>query len=133
MRQSAAFFASDGESARRCSVSAVAPTSLLVGSSNSDFHEFGRVTLDMCGQSGQGGRARGWTIESIGLATESISCFPTTRPTCVMAAIETPELARKAVVVGGGPVGCLVALSLAKSGWRVEVYEGRSGGSLARA
>ncbi|KAH7107576.1 FAD/NAD-binding domain-containing protein [Auriculariales sp. MPI-PUGE-AT-0066] len=32
---------------------------------------------------------------------------------------------RIAVVVGGGPVGCLTALSLAKLGWRVELYEGR--------
>jgi flavin-dependent dehydrogenase len=46
-----------------------------------------------------------------------------------MATIEMPELARKAVVVGGGPVGCLTALSLARSGWRVELYEGRKGGS----
>jgi kynurenine 3-monooxygenase len=34
---------------------------------------------------------------------------------------------RKAVVVGGGPVGCLSALSLAKMGWVVELYEGRAG------
>ncbi len=40
-----------------------------------------------------------------------------------------PELARKAVVVGGGPVGCLTALSLARSGWRVELYDGRKGWS----
>ncbi|KAL5529229.1 hypothetical protein ACEPAG_5213 [Sanghuangporus baumii] len=33
--------------------------------------------------------------------------------------------ARKAVIVGGGPVGCLASLSLAKMGWEVEVYEGR--------
>lgn len=32
---------------------------------------------------------------------------------------------RRAVVVGGGPVGCLCALSLAKTGWSVDVYEGR--------
>lgn len=34
---------------------------------------------------------------------------------------------KKAVIVGGGPVGCLAALSLAKMGWEVEVYEGRPG------
>ncbi|KAI0079955.1 FAD/NAD-P-binding domain-containing protein [Panus rudis PR-1116 ss-1] len=32
---------------------------------------------------------------------------------------------RKAIVVGAGPVGCLSAISLAKMGWSVEVYEGR--------
>lgn len=32
---------------------------------------------------------------------------------------------RKAVVVGAGPVGCLCAISLAKMGWSVEIYEGR--------
>ncbi|KAL4250438.1 Kynurenine 3-monooxygenase [Abortiporus biennis] len=31
---------------------------------------------------------------------------------------------RKAVIVGAGPVGCLCAMSLAKMGWIVEVYEG---------
>lgn len=35
--------------------------------------------------------------------------------------------ARKAVVIGAGPVGCLTAISLSKMGWQVEVYEGRSG------
>jgi 2-polyprenyl-6-methoxyphenol hydroxylase-like FAD-dependent oxidoreductase len=52
-----------------------------------------------------------------------------------MAALEMrarAELARKAVVVGGGPVGCLAALALAKSGWRVELYEGREGQSRRR-
>jgi 2-polyprenyl-6-methoxyphenol hydroxylase-like FAD-dependent oxidoreductase len=34
---------------------------------------------------------------------------------------------RVAAVVGAGPVGCLVALSLAKMGWQVELYDGRSG------
>ncbi|KAI0724076.1 FAD/NAD-P-binding domain-containing protein [Fomitopsis betulina] len=33
--------------------------------------------------------------------------------------------ARKAIVVGAGPVGCLAAISLAKMGWIVEIYEGR--------
>ncbi|TBU50901.1 FAD/NAD(P)-binding domain-containing protein [Dichomitus squalens] len=32
---------------------------------------------------------------------------------------------RKAVVVGAGPVGCLAAMSLAKAGWSVDIYEGR--------
>ncbi|OCH95007.1 FAD/NAD(P)-binding domain-containing protein [Obba rivulosa] len=32
---------------------------------------------------------------------------------------------RKAVVVGAGPVGCLTAISLAKMGWLVEIYDGR--------
>lgn len=35
--------------------------------------------------------------------------------------------ARKAVVVGAGPVGCLAAISLARRGWQVELYEGRPG------
>ncbi|KAG8733837.1 kynurenine 3-monooxygenase, mitochondrial precursor [Ceratobasidium sp. 423] len=32
---------------------------------------------------------------------------------------------RKVVIVGAGPVGCLSALSFAKQGWEVEVFEGR--------
>ncbi|THH15153.1 hypothetical protein EW146_g5276 [Bondarzewia mesenterica] len=32
---------------------------------------------------------------------------------------------RKAVVVGAGPVGCLSAMALAKSGWQVDVFEAR--------
>ncbi|KAJ7109285.1 FAD/NAD-P-binding domain-containing protein [Mycena epipterygia] len=32
---------------------------------------------------------------------------------------------KKAVVVGGGPVGCLAAIALAKRGWQVELFEGR--------
>ncbi|KAI0094015.1 FAD/NAD-P-binding domain-containing protein [Irpex rosettiformis] len=39
--------------------------------------------------------------------------------------MEQKSTARKAVVVGAGPVGCLCAISLAKQGWRVEIYEGR--------
>jgi kynurenine 3-monooxygenase len=34
---------------------------------------------------------------------------------------------RKAVVVGGGPVGCLSAMALARMGWDVEIYEARPG------
>ncbi|CAE6503360.1 unnamed protein product [Rhizoctonia solani] len=34
-------------------------------------------------------------------------------------------LPRKVVIVGAGPVGCLSALSFAKQGWEVEVFEGR--------
>ncbi|RPD80193.1 FAD/NAD(P)-binding domain-containing protein [Lentinus tigrinus ALCF2SS1-7] len=35
------------------------------------------------------------------------------------------KLPRKAVVVGAGPVGCLAAMSLARMGWSVDIYEGR--------
>lgn len=37
---------------------------------------------------------------------------------------------RKGVVVGAGPVGCLAALSLAKNGWDVTVYDARPGMSI---
>ena len=40
--------------------------------------------------------------------------------------------ARKAVIVGAGPVGCLAALALAKEGWQVEIYEARPGESRNR-
>ncbi|KAJ7156064.1 hypothetical protein C8R43DRAFT_423173 [Mycena crocata] len=33
---------------------------------------------------------------------------------------------KKAVIVGGGPVGCLAAIALARRGWDVELYEGRA-------
>lgn len=36
-------------------------------------------------------------------------------------------MARKAIIVGAGPVGCLAALALYKTGWSVEVYEARPG------
>ncbi|KAH8107036.1 FAD/NAD(P)-binding domain-containing protein [Cristinia sonorae] len=36
-----------------------------------------------------------------------------------------PEVARKAVVVGAGPVGCLSAIALSNMGWEVEIYEAR--------
>lgn len=39
---------------------------------------------------------------------------------------------RKAVIIGGGPVGCLSAMALAKQGWTVEIYEGRPGGYFSR-
>lgn len=39
----------------------------------------------------------------------------------------TSQRIRKAVVVGAGPVGCLAAMALARSGWDVEVYESRAG------
>ncbi|KAG6854622.1 hypothetical protein C0991_004224 [Blastosporella zonata] len=32
---------------------------------------------------------------------------------------------RKVVVVGAGPVGCLAAISFAKKGWKVDLFEGR--------
>ncbi|KAA1474919.1 FAD/NAD-P-binding domain-containing protein [Dentipellis sp. KUC8613] len=32
---------------------------------------------------------------------------------------------RKAIVVGAGPVGCLAAVSLAKQGWQIDIYEAR--------
>nr|GAT47228.1 kynurenine 3-monooxygenase [Mycena chlorophos] len=35
------------------------------------------------------------------------------------------RITKTAVVVGGGPVGCLAALSLARRGWKVDVYEAR--------
>ena len=34
---------------------------------------------------------------------------------------------KKLVVVGAGPVGCLVAIALANMGWVVEIYETRPG------
>src|SRR6266699_5121390 len=39
----------------------------------------------------------------------------------------TPIMAKKLVVVGAGPVGCLVAIALANMGWVVEIYEARPG------
>lgn len=39
---------------------------------------------------------------------------------------------RKALIIGGGPVGALTALSLHKRGWQVEVWEGRDGESGGR-
>lgn len=38
-----------------------------------------------------------------------------------------PERRRRALVVGGGPVGALTALSLNKRGWDVELWEARDG------
>jgi len=36
-------------------------------------------------------------------------------------------MARKLLIVGAGPVGCLAAMSFAKMGWSVEIYEARPG------
>lgn len=41
--------------------------------------------------------------------------------------------ARKALIVGAGPVGALTALSLHRRGWEVEVWESRDGRSLSFA
>ena len=41
--------------------------------------------------------------------------------------IDVLHMARKLVVVGAGPVGCLAAVALAKMGWSVEIYEARPG------
>lgn len=37
------------------------------------------------------------------------------------------DKARTVIVVGAGPVGCLAAISLAKMGWNVDIYEARPG------
>ena len=39
----------------------------------------------------------------------------------------TSTMTKKLVVVGAGPVGCLVAIALANMGWVVEIYEARPG------
>ena len=39
----------------------------------------------------------------------------------------TTSTHRKVVVVGAGPIGCLAAMAFAKRGWRVDLYESRSG------
>ena len=36
-------------------------------------------------------------------------------------------MTKKVVIVGAGPVGCLVAIALANMGWVVEIYEARPG------
>ena len=36
-------------------------------------------------------------------------------------------MARKLVIVGAGPVGCLAAISFANMGWSVDIYEARPG------
>lgn len=36
-------------------------------------------------------------------------------------------MTKKLVIVGAGPVGCLVAIALANMGWVVEIYEARPG------
>ena len=40
---------------------------------------------------------------------------------------EQTDKARRVVVVGAGPVGCLAAISFAKMGWNVDIYEARPG------
>lgn len=42
---------------------------------------------------------------------------------------DTKPRQRKVLVVGGGPVGSLTALSFAKRGWAVELWETRDGES----
>ena len=37
------------------------------------------------------------------------------------------DKARTVIVVGAGPVGCLAAISLARMGWNVDIYEARPG------
>ena len=37
------------------------------------------------------------------------------------------DKAKTLVVVGAGPVGCLAAISFAKMGWHVDIYEARPG------
>lgn len=44
-----------------------------------------------------------------------------------MGVLDAKNRVRKVVVVGAGPVGCLAAMSLAKMGWKVDVYEQRPG------
>jgi NADPH-dependent 2,4-dienoyl-CoA reductase/sulfur reductase-like enzyme len=40
---------------------------------------------------------------------------------------DTLTMARRLAIVGAGPVGCLAAISFAKMGWSVEIYESRPG------
>lgn len=40
---------------------------------------------------------------------------------------EQADRTRTVIVVGAGPVGCLAAISFAKMGWDVDIYEARPG------
>ncbi|KAI0950543.1 hypothetical protein AcV7_010451 [Taiwanofungus camphoratus] len=57
--------------------------------------------------------------------TTNYQCSPNAPPIFQSEMASTTPPPRKAVVVGAGPVGCLSAISLAKMGWTVEIYEGR--------
>lgn len=59
--------------------------------------------------------------------TTNYQCSPNAPPIFQSEMASTTPPPRKAVVVGAGPVGCLSAISLAKMGWTVEIYEGRPG------
>jgi ketopantoate reductase len=47
-----------------------------------------------------------------------------------MANTTTPSK-KTVLIIGAGPVGSLTALSLHKRGWKVEIWEGRTGQSYA--
>lgn len=42
------------------------------------------------------------------------------------------DSAQTVIVVGAGPVGCLAAISFARMGWNVDIYEARAGKLLIR-
>ena len=52
--------------------------------------------------------------------------FPPSQPPQPPPTMSDPSR-KKAIIIGGGPVGCLTALSLANNGWEVEIWEGRPG------
>ena len=78
--------------------------------------------------------ARGHHLHSVVAYIESLGSKRYARDALVILSHPSPSLcppesmsskSRKAVVVGAGPVGCLMALALAKRGWSVDLYEGR--------